>query len=116
MLTPLHEATKHSVNLKYCCENSTKFMAISNEEGPILVGALVGFDDMNGSAAIPVIRTEDGQDRLVFGIVVPYNAKLKRWLETWEAKERFSMLGALMNGYGAIRDMYKILSENKEKA
>jgi len=68
-------------------------MVVSNEDEPIKRGHIIGFKELTkAKQRCPLVRYDDGNDYLCFGVILPYNEQLHTMLEALPYRDRFNLL------------------------
>jgi len=69
-------------------------MVVSNEDGPLHRGRIVGFVELTQSKQLtPMVENKDGKRYICLGVILPYDEQLKTLLETLSGRVRFKLLG-----------------------
>jgi len=67
-------------------------MVVSNEDKPILVGNIIGFEEVSQSKRLIPIVDVDGERYMCMGILLPYDGRLKALLDDLSGAARFELL------------------------
>lgn len=84
-----------------------KFVVRSNEDEDLLIGELVRYDT-RGSNPLPVIRGEDGEEYICFGIVFPYDEGFVEFLRDFSPRKQWNLCRKLFCGRDEIRNGTKL--------
>jgi len=71
-----------------------RVMCRSNENEPLTIGTVVSFTELSQAKnPFPVVKSEaDGEERVVLGIVVPYNEKILAEIKDLQPKEQWDYM------------------------